>query len=81
MSEGDPIMIRVTSATAMLTKVVWLNRQGEVREHSLGFQSTVAYARDWWRRSILECQGILTVDERRASKLKLLEIRNTVEQT
>lgn len=62
----------------MVTKIVWLNRQGQLREHSLGFQSTVAYATDWWRRSILECQGILTVDERRASKLKLLEIRNTV---
>lgn len=58
------------------TIVVWLNRQGEVREHSLS-QCTESYARDWWRRSILECQGILTVDERRASKLKLLEIRNT----
>jgi hypothetical protein len=57
------------------TKVVWLNRQGEVREHSL-LQCTESYARDWWRRSILECQGILSVDERRASKLKLLSIQN-----
>jgi hypothetical protein len=59
----------------MLTKVIWLNRKGERREHSL-LPCTLSYARDWWRRSILECQGILSLDERRTSRLQLLEVQN-----
>lgn len=56
------------------TKVIWQNRLGERREHCLGFRAPLAYAYNWWRESILECQGILTIDERRNSQLKLLEV-------
>ena len=63
----------------VMTKVIWLNRHGERREHSL-VQCTEAYARDWWRRSILECQGILSVDERRNSRLvKIHELAANVD--
>ena len=58
----------------MTTKVIWLNRKGERMEHSMGFQCTLSYARDWFRRSILECQGILSLDDRRNSQLRLIEI-------
>jgi hypothetical protein len=60
------------------TKIVWLNRKGEHREVSL-LRCTLSFARDWWRRSILECQGILSVDERRMSQLRLLEIQNPLD--
>lgn len=59
-----------------VTKVIWLNRKGERREHSMGFRCTLSYARDWWRRSILECQGILSRDESRESQLRLLDIKD-----
>ncbi len=58
---------------ATCIRVIWLNRHGERREQTL-WNLSVSYARNWWRENILECQGILTVDERRSSKLKLLEI-------
>jgi len=61
------------------TKVIWLNRQGVRMEHSMGFRCTLAYARNWWRESILECQGILSRDERRDSQLRLVDIRNVAE--
>lgn len=57
------------------TKVVWINRLGERREHTLFDVPTEFYARAWWYDSILACQGVLSVDERRASKLKLLDIQ------
>lgn len=60
----------------MVTKVIWANRKGERMEHSMGFKCTLSYARDWFRRSILECQGILSRDERRESQLRLLEVQN-----
>ena len=60
----------------MVTKVIWLNRKGEQREHSMGFKCTLSYARDWWRRCIMECQGILSLDDRRNTKLRLVEVRN-----
>lgn len=62
-----------------VTKVIWLNRLGKRMEHSMGFRCTLSYARDWFRRSILECQGILSVDERRQTQLRLLEVNNVVE--
>lgn len=55
------------------TKVIWLNRFGERREHTL-YDATFFYAVNWWRETIANSQGILSVDERRNSKLKLLEI-------
>ena len=63
-----------------MTRIVWLNRKGERREHSMGFRCSYAYAMDWFRRSILECQGILSVDERREMhrNLRLLEVRGAV---
>jgi hypothetical protein len=66
----------------MITKIIWMNRTGEIRTHSLGFQSTLSYARDLFRWSIVECQNTwrLSLDERRNSKLKLIEIQNTVEE-
>ena len=62
----------------MVTKVIWQNRKGERREHSMGFQCTRFYAGDWFRRSIQECQGVLSLDERRNSKLRLLEVRDVL---
>jgi hypothetical protein len=59
------------------TRVIWLNRLGKQWEHNFGYRCTLSYARDWWRRSILECQGILSRDERRESQLRLVEIQNT----
>lgn len=59
-----------------LTRVIWTNRQGERRQHSLGFRSSLSYARDWWRRSILECQGVLSRDEARASQLRLVAVED-----
>ena len=65
----------------MVTKVIWTNRKGERREHSMGFRCTLSYARDWFRRSIVECQGVLSLDESRGTQLCLLEVLNTVEET
>lgn len=53
--------------------VHWINRKGEPRQHTL-FNDSVSYARNWWRENILECQGILSIDEARASKLELVKI-------
>lgn len=61
-----------------VTKVIWQNSTGERREHSMGFRCTLSYARDWYRRSIEECQGIQTQDERRESKLKFLSVQNAL---
>lgn len=61
----------------MLTKVIWINHNGQRMEHTLGCKCTYAYAADWFRRTIQECQGILSQD-RRKSKLKLLEIKNCI---
>jgi hypothetical protein len=58
------------------TKVNWINRHGEPRQHSLGRVVTFFYAQNWWRENILECQGILSIDERRNSKLKLVSVEN-----
>ena len=58
----------------MTTRVIWTNRKGERCEHSLGGSFSKHYAADWFRRSILECQGILSRDERRESEMRLLEI-------
>ena len=60
-----------------LTKVIWINRHGEPREHSL-YKCTLAYARNWFRESIMESQGILSEDERRANQLRLVEIQNYI---
>ena len=62
----------------MNTKIIWQNRLGELREHSLGVRVSEAYARDLFRWSILECQGIMSRDERRNSKLCLLRIVNAI---
>lgn len=74
---GDDVAI--TSSGGKGTRVTWLNRKGKLTEHNFGWRVTVFYAADWWRRSILECQGYLTEDERRTSKLRLLEIRDVAE--
>ena len=60
----------------MVTRIIWQNRKGRRMEHSMGFRCSVSYARDWFRRNVLECQGILSQDERRESKLRLLEVQN-----
>jgi len=64
-----------------VTKVIWQNRKGERMEHSMGFKCSLSYARDWFRRSIQECQGVLSLDERRESKLNLVGITNTQEDS
>jgi hypothetical protein len=48
---------------------------GERREHTL-FDATFKYARKWFKTAIEDCQGVLTLDEKKDSKLKLLEIQN-----
>jgi hypothetical protein len=58
------------------TKIVWLNRFGQLREHYLGGTFSYTYALDWFRRSIVESQGVLSLDERRTSKLMLVGISN-----
>jgi hypothetical protein len=55
------------------TFVKWINRAGQPRQHTL-FNATLSYARNWWRENIAECQGILSIDEARASKLELVQI-------
>lgn len=57
------------------TRVIWINRHGKRMAHGLN-QCTFFYAQNWWRENILNCQGILSVDERRNSKLRLLAIEN-----
>lgn len=59
-----------------VTRIIWINRLGQRREHSMGAIVSYFYALDWFRRSILECQGILSLDERRTTKLRLLEVLN-----
>jgi hypothetical protein len=63
----------------MRTRLVWINRMGERREHSLSY-CTKFYAMNYWRENIEGCQGILSIDERRNSKLRLLEVINCVPQ-
>ena len=41
---------------------------------------TLAYARNWWRENIQECQGILSIDERRNSKLQFLRAENVLSE-
>lgn len=60
------------------TLVFWINRHGESRRHALS-KCTFHYALNWFRCNILECQGILSVDEKRNSKLKFLRVENQVE--
>lgn len=60
-----------------LTAVFWINRHGKEMRHAL-IKCTLNYARNWWRESILECQGILSVDEKRASKLQFLKAENVI---
>ncbi len=52
---------------------------GEERRHSL-MKCTLSYARNWWRENILECQGILSIDERRNSKLQFLRVENALSE-
>ena len=59
------------------TRVLWLNRNGALRCHAL-FPATYFYAVDWWRRSILENQGCVSVDERRESQLRLLAVQHHI---
>jgi hypothetical protein len=62
-----------------MTQVFWINRMGEERRHSL-MKCTLSYARNWWRENILECQGILSIDERRNTKLKFLRVENALSE-
>jgi hypothetical protein len=55
------------------TIVHWINRFGEARQHTLS-NASESYARNWWRENIEACQGILSVDERRMSQLRLVRI-------
>jgi hypothetical protein len=56
--------------------VHWINRLGEPRQHTV-FTDSYFYALNWWRENILECQGILSIDERRTSKLEFVKIELT----
>lgn len=76
---GMNVAITSSEGKAKGTRVTWLSRTGRFMEHNFGWKATVFYSADWWRRSILECQGVLTVDERRNSNLRLLEIRDVAE--
>ncbi len=60
------------------TKINWINRQGEPRQHSLGGKFSYTYGLNWWRKNILECQGILTTDEKRNSKLRFVSVQNCI---
>ncbi len=60
-----------------MTTVHWINRQGEERRHAL-MRCTYFYALNWFRESIVESQGILSIDEKRNSKLKFLRIENPI---
>ena len=64
----------------MVTRIIWKNREGRRMEHSMGFQCTLSYARDWFRRSIEESQptAFMTTDQRRESQLCLLDIQNAI---
>ena len=70
--------VAITSSSGKGTRVTWRNRMGRLMEHNFGYKVTKFYAGDWWRRSIEECQGILSRDERRESKLRLIEIQNVI---
>lgn len=50
-----------------------MNRYGEIREHSLSACSYF-YALNWFRENIVECQGIIPLEERGCSKLGLISI-------
>lgn len=56
-------------------KVIWLNRLDKRLEHTL-FGCSITYARDWFRRTIEESSAAcLTIDEKRNSKFRLIEIK------
>jgi hypothetical protein len=55
------------------TIVHWINRFGQHRQHTL-FDASKSYARNWWRENIQDCQGVLSVDERRTSHLRLVSV-------
>ena len=61
------------------TVIFWINRTGALRFHRLGFRASATYARDYWRWAIHDCQGALSIDERRNSKLRFLRAVNTEE--
>lgn len=60
-----------------MTTVHWINRHGQERRHAL-MRCTHSYALNWWRENILEAQGVLSVDEKRNSKLQFLRIENSI---
>lgn len=61
-----------------MTIVKWINHEGEPRSHSL-MPCSLSYARDWWRQNIYETQGIMSIDARRNSKLRFVEVLNYTE--
>ena len=71
-------MAKTTTLTKTIVK--WINRFGENRQHTL-FNRSHNEAREWFKTSILDCQGVLTHDEKRDSKLQLLEIKVLSEET
>jgi hypothetical protein len=58
------------------TKIVWINRVGKQLEHTLGARVTYAYANNLFHETIVKCQGILSVDEKRNSQFRLVSITN-----
>lgn len=47
--------------------------------HTLGARVTKAYATNLFYETIVSCQGVLSQQEKRDSKFRLVAIRNTVE--
>jgi hypothetical protein len=62
-----------------VTRLVWKTHDGKIMEHSLGYRCSLCYALDLFRRSIRECQGVLSVEQRQNSQFELIEVQNVVE--
>lgn len=75
MSLNSYILKGASISNMGLTKVIWTNRHGQKRKHSL-YRCTYFYAVNWFRENIVECQGYLTREEKHASKLELLYVLN-----
>ena len=67
-----------TNPASKVTRLIWKTHNGRILEHSLGIRATLFYALDLFRRSIVECQGVLSLDERRNSQFGLIEIQNVL---
>lgn len=63
----------------MNTQIIYINRQGREMTHTLGARVTKTYANNLFFETIVSCQGVLSEQEKRDSKFRLVAIRNTVE--